>query len=319
MKGTFGTLLVTAMLVLALPLNVLAADIEVNVSSTVPEEKISVGSIVGKVEVSVEDNSEPISTEPILKLEEISEAGVSETISGVEASSKVSIDCTPKEGYKLEDVTVKRNVSPDSPDQTPVDVLTDVQEPNVCTFRMPGFDVFVNIIFSKITGTSPAPVNPVPEPQSATVTPTSVSEEDNWRPLAKKYTEEAYDIVTASNAVGGIGVEFKIRDADERTKIYQKFLVQVLLGSTADILLTQNIYPRSELTMAEDGATKTLIWRNLPKHRPGPIYAVIYNVTDGAYVLNGILDDDGTAVFDSTGLNGFKLRNASTITICEIR
>ena len=36
-------------------------------------------------------------------------------------------------------------------------------------------------------------------------------------------------------------------------------------------------------------------------------YAVIYNETDGAYVLNGTLDANGTAVF-----NGFKLRSENS-------
>lgn len=76
----------------------------------------------------------------------------------------------------------------------------------------------------------------------------------------------------------------KVHAADEKTIANQKLLVQSLVGSNANVLLTQNIYPRRDLGMAEDGA----------------------------YVLNGILNANGTAVF-----NGFKLRAASTITICK--
>ena len=57
---------------------------------------------------------------------------------------------------------------------------------------------------------------------------------------------------------------------------------------------------------------KVLIWNNLPGNQAGPVYAVVYNQTDGAYVLNGTLDAEGTAVF-----TGFKLRPASTVTICK--
>lgn len=104
----------------------------------------------------------------------------------------------------------------------------------------------------------------------------------------------------------------KVHAADEKTIANQKLLVQSLVGSNANVLLTQNIYPRRDLGMAEDGAAKVLIWNNLSKELPGPVYAVVYSEKDGAYVLNGILNANGTAVF-----NGFKLRAASTITICK--
>ena len=44
----------------------------------------------------------------------------------------------------------------------------------------------------------------------------------------------------------------------------------------------------------------------------GPVFAVVYNQKDGAYVINGTLGANGTATFQ-----GFKLRPASTITICK--
>ena len=64
--------------------------------------------------------------------------------------------------------------------------------------------------------------------------------------------------------------------------------------------------------MAEEGAAKTLSWNYLPKEQAGPVFAVVYNQKDGAYVINGLLDANGTATFQ-----GFKLRPASTITICK--
>ena len=74
----------------------------------------------------------------------------------------------------------------------------------------------------------------------------------------------------------------------------------------------ENIYPRRDLSIAENGSLQTLTWNNLPKNQAGPVYAVVYNQIDGAYVINGILDANGTATF-----TGFKLRPASTITICK--
>ena len=49
------------------------------------------------------------------------------------------------------------------------------------------------------------------------------------------------------------------------------------LSPSVNILLTENIYPRRELGMAEAGAAKTLSWNNLPKDQAGPVFAVVYN------------------------------------------
>ncbi len=161
-------------------------------------------------------------------------------------------------------------------------------------------------------GTTPAPI---PVAESITMAPAMMAiDRDTFKSEAPAETVMVADGVGASSLF-----DLKVHATDERTNINQKFLAQYLVGPTADVLLTQNIYPRRDLTMAEDGATKTLTWNNLPKYQAGPVYAVIYNEIDGAYVLNGILDANGTAVFNSTGFYGFKLRNASTITICRIQ
>ena len=106
--------------------------------------------------------------------------------------------------------------------------------------------------------------------------------------------------------------DMKVHAADEKTTTNQKFLASSLVRADANILLTQNIYPRRDLSTTENGALKVLIWNNLSKNQAGPVYAVVYNQIDGAYVINGILDANGTATF-----TGFKLRPASTITICK--
>lgn len=106
--------------------------------------------------------------------------------------------------------------------------------------------------------------------------------------------------------------DLKVHAADDKTKANQKFLVQTLVGPDARILLTENIYPARDLSASENGMLQTLTWNNLPKNQAGPVYAVIYNQTDKAYEISGVLDANGTAVF-----SGFKLRSASTISICK--
>ena len=108
-------------------------------------------------------------------------------------------------------------------------------------------------------------------------------------------------------------LDIKVHHADEKTTANQKLLAQMLVGSNVQILLTENIYPRRDLSTAENGSVETLTWNNdLPKNQPGPVYAVVYNQIDGAYVITGYLDANGGATF-----SGFKLRSASTITICR--
>ena len=107
-------------------------------------------------------------------------------------------------------------------------------------------------------------------------------------------------------------LDLKIHAADDTTKTNQNFLAQTLVGHNVQILLTENVYSRRDLSITENGSLQTLTWNNLPKNQPGPVYAVVYNQIDGAYEINGILDANGTATF-----TGFKLRPASTITICK--
>lgn len=117
-------------------------------------------------------------------------------------------------------------------------------------------------------------------------------------------------------AKDGIGVkeffDLKVHAADEKSVANQKLLVQSLLGADKEIILTEGIYPGRDLSLTENGSIQFLVWNNLPKDSAGPVGAVVYNQTDGAYVIYGTLDENGTAVF-----SGYKLRPASTITICR--
>lgn len=119
----------------------------------------------------------------------------------------------------------------------------------------------------------------------------------------------AGSIVSAS---GTSIFDMKVHSVDAKTLANQKLLAQTLAGAHSQIFLTESIYPRRDLTLLENGSVMTLTWNNLPKNQPGQVGAVVYNQIDGAYVINGILDANGTATF-----TGFKLRPASTITICK--
>ena len=119
--------------------------------------------------------------------------------------------------------------------------------------------------------------------------------------------------VIASDTLGAKQFyDLKVHAADERTKANQELLAKYYVGANAKVLLTENIYPNRDLSTTENGSLQILTWANLPKNQAGPVYAVVYNQTDKAYVINGTLDANGTAVF-----TGFKLRPASTITICK--
>ncbi len=123
----------------------------------------------------------------------------------------------------------------------------------------------------------------------------------------------AHTVIASEAATNDFGYfDLKVHKPDEKTIVNQEFLAKTFVGPNVQILMTQNIYPRRDLSTTENGAFKKLTWNNLPKDQAAPVFAVMYNETDGAYVLNGTLDANGTAVF-----NGFKLRSASTITICK--
>ena len=127
-----------------------------------------------------------------------------------------------------------------------------------------------------------------------------------------KSEADSKTVIVADSIGADSFFDLKVHKADAKSTANQEFLAKSLVGPNVQILLTQNIYPRRDLSIAENGSLQTLTWNNLPKNQPGPVYAVVYNQIDGAYEINGVLDTNGTAVF-----NGFKLRSASTITICK--
>ena len=126
-------------------------------------------------------------------------------------------------------------------------------------------------------------------------------------------SEEPSKTVMSTDTLGSEKfLDLKVHSVDNRTAVNQKFLAQTLVGPNVQILLTEGIYARRDLSVKENGSLETLTRNNLPKNQAGPVYAVVYNQIDGAYEINGVLDTNGTATF-----SGFKLRPASTITICK--
>lgn len=164
----------------------------------------------------------------------------------------------------------------------------------------------------KFGSDDPAPA-PCPTPKKATTNESKkiaeavIVDRDMFKSEAPSKTVIAADFIGAKSFF-----DLKVHAADNQTQANQKLLAQYLIGPNAKILVTENIYPGRDLSITENGSLQVLTWNNLPKNQPGAIPAVVYNQIDGAYVIHGILDANGTATF-----TGFKLRPASTITICK--
>jgi len=82
------------------------------------------------------------------------------------------------------------------------------------------------------------------------------------------------------------------------------------MGKKANVLISYGVYSRSDLPLNENGAKKILTWNNLATKAAGPIYAVCYNQTDGAYLISGNVNGNGTAAF-----NDFVMRDATNVTV----
>lgn len=220
-------------------------------------------------------------------------------------SSKVYIECNPSEGYQVEKVDVT-----DAELGNSVNVSKD--DTNRYSFMMPGFNIYVSVIFKQKQDPIPTPTpTPTLTPISETIE-TEVLQESSMLSRLSKGVAFPYE-VSLCDAMGAwdtLGME--VHEVDEKTKANQQFLVQTLVGPNAQIFVTRNVNIRRELSLLENGSLQTLTWNNLPKNQPGAISAVVYNQIDGAYVIHGILDTNGTSTF-----TGFKLRPASTITICK--
>lgn len=117
-------------------------------------------------------------------------------------------------------------------------------------------------------------------------------------------------ILAASKADEKDFMDMKIHATDATNNANQRFLAKQLVGNNATELITKDIFPRRDLSITENGEKRILIWNNLDIKMTGIVKAVVYNQTDGAYVINGVSDGNGTVKFVD-----FILRPASTITV----
>ncbi len=119
--------------------------------------------------------------------------------------------------------------------------------------------------------------------------------------------------VMSIDANGKMDMDMKVHPSSQQSETNQKFLVNYnagQFGKVPTIILTSDIFMRNDLLSARYCQKDKLVWNNLNYKIPGNVYAVVYNETDGAYLINGIIDANGNATFE-----GFILRPASTITI----
>ena len=155
---------------------------------------------------------------------------------------------------------------------------------------------------------------PTPDPDP---TPTPSKEE---KPVVKEVIDrDTYKssvpskTVMAIDANGKMDMDMKVHPSSQQSETNQKFLVNYnagQFGKVPTIILTSDIFMRNDLLSARYCQKDKLVWNNLNYKIPGNVYAVVYNETDGAYLINGIIDANGNATFE-----GFILRPASTITI----
>lgn len=128
---------------------------------------------------------------------------------------------------------------------------------------------------------------------------------------------DTYKSELPSNSVLAVNVadpklffDMKVHPTQARNVINQEFIAKNLLGDNISIILTKDIFLRRDLSINENGEVRTLAWNNLKDVPEGTVYAIVYNETDGAYLMNGLSDGKGTVTFV-----GFKTRPASTISI----
>lgn len=111
--------------------------------------------------------------------------------------------------------------------------------------------------------------------------------------------------------------DMKVHSLDKVTEANQQFLASYYanqMGKEASAILGYGVYVRSAIPTNEVGTKKLLVWNNLSYKTPGAIYAVCYNQKDGAYLLSGTVDKNGTATFD-----GYILRDATSITVFAVK
>ena len=152
--------------------------------------------------------------------------------------------------------------------------------------------------------------SPDPEPAPKTTDEVVFTDHDTFKSSVPSKT------VTLLNANGKFDMDMKVHPSSEKSITNQKLLVTTFakqLGKIPNIVLTEDVFMRNDLLTSRYGQKDMITWNDLSHKVSGAIYAVVYNQTDGAYLICGYIDTNGNAK-----LNGFILRPASTITIFAV-
>lgn len=109
--------------------------------------------------------------------------------------------------------------------------------------------------------------------------------------------------------------DMKVHMLDAVTSVNQAFLVndyasKIDACKTVKILANYGVYTRGSLPVTEAGKSKTLAVADLSVNPGEQIFAVCYNETDKAYLIQGIVNENKVII-----LNGFIARENTNVTI----
>lgn len=125
----------------------------------------------------------------------------------------------------------------------------------------------------------------------------------------------AHSVLSINKADSKDYQDMKVHKLDVATSSNQGLLVQMFASQLdpskkAKIVAEYSVYPRSYLSINENGLSKYLTWSELGVDKNRLIYAVCYNETDKAYLMCGVVSENGIAVFDN-----FIMRDMTNMTI----
>lgn len=322
MKKFLCALLASAILVTAFPIASLAATVTVSGEldeTTLSEEESADSDVMGTVTASSESQSSspdvPLNPDssPTPIWFEIPETGSERTIENVNAGDKVTIDCNVNEGYEVSKVTASHGVEGDG---NTIEVTPEDDDAGRLrwTFTMPegNDEVFVKMLFGKVTISpeptpspepSPEPETPAAaEPQMAIAVDTNTEAAPIFVNQGSSFKENYTYTVCIKGAESGALSDFKVYNVDSRTEAIQQFLVDAYahLNGMKVSKIFSTVKLCSSASLGKNvGEKVTLSFSGFEKGKTQVIYAACYNATFGAYYLEGTLDTDGVVTFDN--------------------
>ncbi len=295
----------------------------------------------GKVNVTVSKATEPLSDTPVCDTYTV-EPGESPDSPPKDISVKTNSDVSvwytgPEEGSNF--TGFKFYLPSDDPEHQWVEWEDGkpAEDGGMWYFTMLDRDVFVEAVFASptpmpspeaIPQSNPAPSQPTPveEPQSAvagTVAPTTMK---SVLPFGTVSFSGGATIGTNINNLNGLPknsaekfsatvLNLEAKDLSNQNGLAAYFAA--IEGKEADILATYGIYASKNLSAEDNGKLTTLTWKNMAAEldKKTKIKAVCYNLIDGAYTIEGEIDEFGNII-----LKNFIIRPAKTnitIFICK--